>query len=216
MSEEPDQPNPAASTAGSEAGYNAPNEGPNTSDPEGSTAFLARAMAHISSPSFVPPVPIEHPGSVLLFITASSKDSPLIIRVASEGDRNEPGPLRLLVKYPIVRNIEDVHEDTCGFYNGSKELFMAGLVDWFRESTAGGQRDSPGNAQVEDMSSWIKAQGFREAGGEEEDPMIHGDQEPSDEWWSKDQEVSECQNLWIKQLLAARDRNMALNARETT
>ncbi|KAG0642066.1 hypothetical protein HOY80DRAFT_1037904 [Tuber brumale] len=214
MPEEPHQPDPVTSIAESEAGYNVLNNEFSTSHPESDITFLARAMAHISSPSFVPPVPIEHPESILLFVTASSKDSPLIIRVATEDDRNEYGPLRLLVTYPIVRNIEDDDD----FFNGSTELFIAGLVNWFNECAAGASGDSLGNAQAEeDMSSWIKAQGSREEEGEEEDPMIHGDQEPSDEWWSKDQEASESENLWIKRLLTARDRNreMTLNAMKT-
>ena len=66
MPEEFDQPNPATIIAGLEVGFKALNIERKTPDTEDNIAFLARAMAHISSLSFVPPVLIEGLESVPL------------------------------------------------------------------------------------------------------------------------------------------------------
>ncbi|PWW76546.1 hypothetical protein C7212DRAFT_344141 [Tuber magnatum] len=209
MSEEPDQPNPATSIADSEAGHKAANNQHETPHLEANTAFLARAMAHISSPSFVPPVPIEHPESVLLSVTATSEDGPLLVRVATDGDREEPGPLCFLARYPMVRGVVGDVDDP---WRGSAELLTVGMVGGPGESVVVGElRDDDGglgSARVEGMASWIRAQGI-----EEEDPIVYGDQELSDEWWSKGQGTSGWRNFWAGQLLAAKNNNkdVALN-----
>lgn len=85
------------------------------------------------------------------------------------------------------------------------------LVSGFNESIVTGSRDNLVNSQAEGMSSWIKVQGI----GEEEDPIIYRDRELPDEWWSEGQEASECQNFWTRQLLVAKDKEMASDVIET-
>lgn len=57
---------------------------------------------------------IEGLESVILCVIALSKDTPLIIRVATQKDYNEPSPLCLLKKYPIVRNVGDTDDSWDG------------------------------------------------------------------------------------------------------
>ncbi|CUS15854.1 unnamed protein product [Tuber aestivum] len=192
MPTEPNQPNPAIGTANSEAGRKAPDSEHETPCPEVNTVFLARAMAHISSPSFIPPVPIEHLESILLFVaaTTSGGEGPLIVRVATDEDCNESRPLCLLVKYPMVRSVGDVNHSWCGF----EEFLAAGMASGLGESVAEASNNDLGSARPEGTSSWVRAQGV------EEDPIVYGDEELSEEWWSmgqgrllamkKDKEVS--------------------------
>ncbi|RPB04183.1 hypothetical protein L873DRAFT_1799657 [Choiromyces venosus 120613-1] len=158
------------------------------------TLLLPRALAHISSSSFIPPIPIEHPESPLLFVTTTSSDSPLVITVATEKDYDESGPMSVPVRYPMSR-------DTNGSWSRPVEFFTPGLVSVVLESVSEGSKASLNNTPAESLSAWIEAQGIGE-----EDPIIYGNQELSQEWWFECQEASESVNLWIGQILAVKDR----------
>ena len=154
MSEESNQPSPATRTAGLEAGFKALNIECKTPDTKNNIAFLARAMAHIGSPSFVPPVPIEGPESVLPRVNPLSKDTPLIIRVATEKEYNSADPpsqeLSVSPTLQIIGYLMRRHK-------GLDSLSTIGLASGFNESVVTRLRDNLGNAQAEGMSSWIKA-----------------------------------------------------------